>query len=364
MNLCLKTQEQEHLSEAVRILASPLAFDRPQSWIRQVMISTGKVLGREEKALFDVTPGAGVLAAHHGYNEGDVDEYANFQSLLKSVSMFQRTARLKVATRRMAYGPHYERVMNGPYGMEYLPRIRAYDSLSLTVPLKPNPVRRQDVVQLIIGSTSPGRPFGEKDVGLARLLHPALSSGIATFQRMSAVGDRLGALLDAGGGACAVLDLRGQLLHMTPALDEAISREPRRQELLRRLRGMGTDVAVVLRSQSTTGGMLPVRFTGTAGTFTLKPSLVEGLTSAPCVLVTVNAPTPASAPLPSAGALRAEHGLTQQEARVALLLAERRTNREIADALCISVHTARHHVGRALEKIGATRRQVRALLLN
>lgn len=44
-------------------------------------------------------------------------------------------------------------------------------------------------------------------------------------------------------------------------------------------------------------------------------------------------------------------GLTAQEARVAVMLADQRSNRDIADRLGVSVHTARHHTERVLAKL-------------
>ena len=57
-----------------------------------------------------------------------------------------------------------------------------------------------------------------------------------------------------------------------------------------------------------------------------------------------------AAPLGEA-ALAGRFGLTGQESRVALMLAEQMTNREIADRLGVSVHTARHHTERVLAKL-------------
>jgi DNA-binding CsgD family transcriptional regulator len=59
----------------------------------------------------------------------------------------------------------------------------------------------------------------------------------------------------------------------------------------------------------------------------------------------------AAAPQISEHALVRRFGLTGQEARVAVLLADQRTNREIADCLGVSVHTARHHTERVLAKL-------------
>jgi DNA-binding CsgD family transcriptional regulator len=50
-------------------------------------------------------------------------------------------------------------------------------------------------------------------------------------------------------------------------------------------------------------------------------------------------------------ALATRFGLTGQEARVAVMLADQRTNREIAARLGVSVHTARHHTERVLAKL-------------
>ena len=48
--------------------------------------------------------------------------------------------------------------------------------------------------------------------------------------------------------------------------------------------------------------------------------------------------------------IQARFGLTNRESEIALLLGRRATNREIASELGISLHTARHHTGRVLEK--------------
>jgi DNA-binding CsgD family transcriptional regulator len=53
----------------------------------------------------------------------------------------------------------------------------------------------------------------------------------------------------------------------------------------------------------------------------------------------------------SEAAIAARFKLTGQEARVAMLLVEQRSNREIADCLGVSVHTARHHTERVLAKL-------------
>lgn len=68
--------------------------------------------------------------------------------------------------------------------------------------------------------------------------------------------------------------------------------------------------------------------------------------------------------LPTDDVLREYFGLTAKEVRVARLLAEGMTNTELAEALTISPHTARHHTEAVLGKLSVpSRRVVRERLL-
>jgi DNA-binding CsgD family transcriptional regulator len=61
--------------------------------------------------------------------------------------------------------------------------------------------------------------------------------------------------------------------------------------------------------------------------------------------------------LPSGERLSRRFGLSPREAQVALLLAERRSNLEIARALGISPHTSKRHTERVLGKLGVSSRR-------
>lgn len=68
--------------------------------------------------------------------------------------------------------------------------------------------------------------------------------------------------------------------------------------------------------------------------------------------------------LPSDDELRTHFGLTRKEVGVARLLAEGLTNGELAEALTISPHTARHHTENVLSKLSVpSRRAVRERLM-
>ena len=99
----------------------------------------------------------------------------------------------------------------------------------------------------------------------------------------------------------------------------------------------------------------------TKGGWLLNAWLLPDSTPVVAVMVQPRASGAAAAPRqPDAGAdlnrLCGEFGLTRAEARVARLLQRRLSNREVAEALSISPHTARHHTGKILLKLGITRR--------
>jgi DNA-binding CsgD family transcriptional regulator len=61
--------------------------------------------------------------------------------------------------------------------------------------------------------------------------------------------------------------------------------------------------------------------------------------------------------LPTREALREQHRLTDREAEVAMLLAGRRTNKEIARVMRVTTHTAWRHTERVLGKLGISSRR-------
>jgi DNA-binding CsgD family transcriptional regulator len=83
--------------------------------------------------------------------------------------------------------------------------------------------------------------------------------------------------------------------------------------------------------------------------------------ASPIVLVFVDEAAPE---LPNDNELRVRFGLTRKESCVARLIADDRTNDQIATELCISPHTARHHTEKILAKLGAnSRTKVRSALV-
>ena len=153
--------------------------------------------------------------------------------------------------------------------------------------------------------------------------------------RPSPGGVRLGRLLDRVGAACALFDADGRHVYTTAVLDRLLGAEPQSDAVLDRIGALAE--AVGEDAPAETGHVGGLRRYALRATHEPVPG------SLPIVLVTVEAGPRRPA---------ARHGLTPRQTEVAELLARRLTNAEVAEALSISPHTARHHTEAVLRKLG------------
>ena len=338
----LPSDDQNRIISAARTLASPLAFETTAAWGLAVQRATTEAVGAD-KAFVHWTGIDDFVT--ETYSPAAVARYPRYLPLLQEIGLYERSERLGVYTRREGYGPHYERMRETEYVREFLPSVDAHDSLTIYVPAERGPAP-EPAVQLLVHSSTPGRTFGDHHVEIARRLHPAFVAGVAVLRQMDRVRGDLMGLVDAAGGACALFSMGGRLLHLSRALERALSREPRRESLLDGVRGVAADA---LTSPARAG---EAGFAGADGPYRFSASLATGPRP---LLVVVVTPPPAPRRAPSAVEVAERLGLTPRQAEVALLVGERYSNKEIASALSISVHTARHHVEAVLDRLGVRR---------
>ena len=337
------------VASAARTLASPLAFETAAAWALAAQRAAAEAVGAG-KGFVHWTGDDDFVSV--GYSQADLATYRRFLPLIREIGYYERSERLGAFTRRDAYGPHYERMARTEYVREFLPSVGAHDALTLYIPPERHPAP-EPAVQLVVHSSRPGRPFGPRHTDVARRLRPALLAGVAVQRQMARVRGDLLALVDVAGGPCAVFSADGRLLHVSRALGKALAREPCRDALLDHVRGLAAEA---LTSASKAGA---AGFTGAAGRYRLSASLAAG--PRPLLVVAVAVPPP-SRPAPSPGEVAERLGLTPRQAEVAVLLAGRYSNKEIAAALSVSVHTARHHVEAVLGRLGVPRAGVGALV--
>lgn len=187
---------------------------------------------------------------------------------------------------------------------------------------------------------------------LLRLLWPAFEASVRWLGRLGAHRASLLATLDGTGLAALATDADGHVVHETPALAALLAENPERAHVTGAMRRLATG-----RANLATADTMHERYVLRA---THLDASGEAAWGRPLTLVAAERH---SHTLPPTEALRARFGLTPQEARVARLLAERRTTREIADALGVSPKTAGRHTENVFDKLGVTRRTAVAAAL-
>jgi DNA-binding CsgD family transcriptional regulator len=147
------------------------------------------------------------------------------------------------------------------------------------------------------------------------------------------------AIIDESRDAVRLFDSRGELLHQNAVAREMLS----------------PDVADAVRDICRSAIDLGVKREAQLNGFMMSAiPLPSRIMAEPIGMLTVRARSHSL----SAQALRERFGFSARESEVALLLAERRTDAEIAKALGISWHTVRSHIERIFELLGChTRRE-------
>ena len=160
---------------------------------------------------------------------------------------------------------------------------------------------------------------------------------------------------DALGQAVMAADQWGRVMHQTVAVEAMLAAEPEADVL----RGAMQRLADALFLP-----VIPFRPAGAAAPEVIRTSsavyLLRGILHAPgggtgraLALISVQR-TPRGSR--TAAELRELYALTEVESAVALLLADGRSNAEVAAARGISPHTARRHTERILRKLGVRTR--------
>ena len=351
MPVSLTSSDLAHLGEAVRLLVSPFDHGDVDGWRSAVLAHLRPLLGADSAALLLPAPGAPPFYS----NEQDLDEINRYPDVpppppAGGVPALVRSAQLGVATLEMVYGddlPAYERSVH--YNEHAAPH-RSHDTLAVSDLMGAGPA------SLHFWHGRPTGPrFGDREVALLRVLRPAFQAGTGSAVRWARQHGSLVDALDGLGQAAAVADVDGRLVHVTPGLEALLDAEPDPGALREGLRRTLRAVAGTARGDGV--GAPPVRYVRTrSAAYDLRGCLYGGPVGPPLAVVAV---AREAASGPSAADLEAWFGLTARQAEVALLLADRKSNREVAEALVISPHTARHHTEAVLRALGvADRRDV------
>lgn len=151
------------------------------------------------------------------------------------------------------------------------------------------------------------------------------------------------AVADEARDGIVLCDTKGTIIHINPAAVVLLTA------------AHTEDVRRICLSAVTLGQQQQAEVNGFF--VTARPLQVEN--ADPIGIVTIRL----QAPLPGEEVLRGKFGLSKREAQVAVLLADRRTDAEIATTLGISWHTVRSHIERIFAALHChTRREAAAKL--
>jgi DNA-binding CsgD family transcriptional regulator len=215
-----------------------------------------------------------------------------------------------------------------------------------------------NVVQLALCRDDPSQPaFDIQSVNSARLLFGAFRSAVRLRCFLEAYRSNLSEIVNHVTSCVAVFGASGQLVYQNRALRNFVSAGSEGSKLVNHLgRLAGMLRSAMKEGIATNSGCGSSQVVQTSsGSYRLFVAVVgEGILMPRfSILGTIENMTER---VPSEKELMQAFGLTKQQARVASLLTQRRTNKEVAQELVISPHTARRHTEQVLAKLDVSSR--------
>lgn len=336
-----------------QVLLRPLEYESVDAWRRAVNETLNTALGGD-MALFQLdSPG---VALHYS-DELDPEILSSYPELMPDFEtrrgIFARSLMLGAGNRYTLWKRHLGWLYQSDYFNEMIVGLRAFDTLWATAPVAG--AKYPAMLHTYHERREGGRRFGAADVQLMRLARPALEAGVRMVQQLHESRRSLAGAIDHLAAPVLAFDQNGRLLHRNPSASAVAdsaggeSLSAAAAELARSFAGASDGVVA---------GSICRRVTTLSGTYDLDASpLAPGLFhSHPAVLVTA---TDRAEHLPTKAKIRDRFDLTPRQAEIALLLAERLSNAEIAERLFISPHTALRHTEAVMSKLKVgDRRQV------
>ena len=362
--LTLSADQRRDLEEAMHQLLAPLEYASLDEW-RAAVNQILKRAFSADAALFMVPTSEGYNSYSESFGRPITEEYPlRVHSLDNLFPVYERAAMLGAYTRRALWGDKLKDYHQSAYYNELVRPNGAASIIAFCVPTEET-IEEDTVGHLLVSREEDRNPYGADELATFRLLLPAFRSGLVAWQRFHVRRDALLRTIDALGAATWCCNEAGVVVHQTPAMTTLLASDPEEDTIRAHLQRVARRMAQ-LGQQDDPGDGLSVSVDGMVQT-RLARYRVRGARAgktladagAPVLVIADRDP----APLVALEEVQEQFNLTPREAEVARLLARRKTNKEIAEALCISPHTARHHTEAVLDKLDIySRRKVAARL--
>lgn len=367
MSLPLTCSDLAQLGHALRSALAPLAYPTVGDWCTSVLASLRGLLGAATASF--ALPLRGAEHVHSSdVSPSVVAAYRNHYHRV-DWGLRERRERLGAAVWTTAMLWDRRVLRQSEYWNDYKVPNRLYHALGLTLPRvrgapgegRPAPIP----AGLYFHHDRPGVEFDERHRAMLGLVLPALECGVTTLARLYDERTHLARQLDTFGQGYLLCDMEGRTLHRNAPLERILREEPERHRLevelvqlaaaLSRLARGGTIAAAADSATSR-------RIHTAAAQYHLTGSFLGPGTLRPESVIAVSLEVVSRAGDAGSRSARAVP-LTAREHEVMHLIARGLSNADVAAALSISLHTARHHTERVMSKLGArSRAQVAALL--
>jgi DNA-binding CsgD family transcriptional regulator len=353
----------DHEFRAIRqisnVLIAPFSLGSIDAWRSEVNRLTRALVGADSAGfLFPTVPVASLYSDEH--DPAELAKYVEIEvpALSNGRSVWDRGLELGAGTLSEIYGQGYRtQYLESAYYREYAAPNRAHDTLMMMTPALGTDIRT--VASLQFWHDSPrGRKFGGREVFILQQLLPALRAGVQAYVAWWRHGESLGATMDRLGLAISLWTLDGKEMHQSPAMTDALAGahdgERLTHEVLQIVDAVRRGETATLPKSKEQAAVVSGELALAGGEYFVSGALhAMGAGDPPLIVISLLGGRTACV---TADDLCNRWGLTRSESRVALLLAEGLSNREIADRLSVSDSTTRRHTERVLAKLGVSSR--------
>lgn len=343
MPIPLPSRIARRVADTLSLLLAPGTYAESARWREDVARDLRRLVGAEA-ALIAVEDTSSCSLRAIDLDDGIVRAYQGHYASVDVGIARQRSLGIEVWCRRRLWGA--SELSRSEYFNDFARPHRLLDAFGMGTSRGTQRVR----IALMCDRSSAPRKTAHR-LGLLHIVLPAFRAGMA----VSAGADRWSGsacgIIDGVDQALMLCDESGRELHHNCALERAAA------VLGDRLLGAIEDVkrTMVSRRPSATGegGDVCVALPATSGEWKIHgwrlPLTVDGSISSSRILISLARRDRALLP---SSEQRTRFGLTKRETEVVELLRRRQSNAEIARALRVSEHTARHHTERILQKLG------------
>lgn len=343
-------QDIDRMQGLLAHLHAPLEASDPEEWRLEANRRLEALLGAETINLtvpFRWMRPSGLL----GVDPRAADEYFGYFAERDPGPAARKALGLDICSQRFIYSSD-------------LPKTELYNDFFLPHRLVGGVVMNADLPDGTFAFMSASGAEGDPDrerrwMGVMRLLLPAFQAGVRTLWSIGEHRADLVSMVDRLSVGVALYPAAELTpMHVNPRLREMLEADNDSSAIRQAMNVAARTTARAVAGASPLGQALSPAvqdLVTSGGAYSIHgtPLGFRGAGRERLVLVVVERTRRA---LPDAEMVRRRFGLTPRESEVALLIASGLTDRQIAERLTVSWHTARTHSERALQKLGASTR--------